>query len=174
MWGSDWKSKFQWLSASVCRNQQATVLSILSADVCLRLVKLRKIKRHWKIKEVMLSALLSEEGMEALPTIGNYRKRMNNRRLWYALLYLWSSLKCHILTFSLIHPCIYFLPSSGNRSRVVQTSHSLALQALPKRPWGIPSKQRQHNVDPQTTLIGSWQFLPFASAVSFVCSLPTG
>lgn len=85
MWGFDWKSKFQWLSASVWRNQQATVLSILSADVCSRLVKLRKIKRHWKIKEVILSALLSEEGMEALPTINSYRKRMNNRRLWYAL-----------------------------------------------------------------------------------------
>lgn len=83
MWGSDLKSKFQWLSASVCRNQQATVLSILSADVCSRLVKLRK--RHWKIKEVILSALLSEEGMEALPTINSYRKRLNNRRLWYAL-----------------------------------------------------------------------------------------
>lgn len=83
MWGSDWKSKFQWLSASVCRNQQATVLSILSADVCSRLVKLRK--RDWKIKEVILSALLSEEGMEALPTINSYRKRLNNCRLWYAL-----------------------------------------------------------------------------------------
>lgn len=31
---------------SVCKNQQATVRLVLSADVCSRPVKLREIKRH--------------------------------------------------------------------------------------------------------------------------------
>lgn len=37
--------------SSICTHQQASVLLILSADVCSRPVKLRQIKSQWKIKE---------------------------------------------------------------------------------------------------------------------------
>lgn len=55
-----WKPKFRRSSPGACRNQQATALLVLSADVCSRPVKLREIKRHWKIKEVRLCS--STEG----------------------------------------------------------------------------------------------------------------
>lgn len=47
---------------SVCKNQQATVRLVLSADVCSRPVKLREIKRHWKIKEVRFYSSTEEGG----------------------------------------------------------------------------------------------------------------
>lgn len=57
-----WKPQFRY---SACRNQQATVLFVLSADVCSRPVKLRQIKRHWKIKEARFYSS-TEGGRETL------------------------------------------------------------------------------------------------------------
>lgn len=71
------QSKFRRSLSSACGNQQATAPSILSADVCSRPVKLREIKRHWKIKEVRFLRLhWGEAGKEALPASDYHGNRM--------------------------------------------------------------------------------------------------
>lgn len=169
MWRSRLKIQIPSLAASVCRKQQVTVGSILSADLCSRLVKLRKIKRHWKIKEVRLSALLSEAGMKASPTTGNYGRRVDNPGPWYTVLWAGELLKCQILTFSLIHPWIYFLLRCGRVSRAAQPSNSRAAP-LPKGPWNVsePAEKKIPSVSSGPQNHVTWYL---TVAAIFVCNL---
>lgn len=97
------QSKFRRSLSSACGNQQATAPSILSADVCSRPVKLREIKRHWKIKEVRFLRLhWGEAGKEALPASDYHGNRMGCKHRDHQMYNKLADLfLCHIPTLLL-------------------------------------------------------------------------